>query len=302
MRPRFDACRRERAPPRSSLGHRPHRAASLDEAFLGRDRLPRALRRAEAIARTLRQRIRDELHLPASAGVAPVKFVAKIGSDLAKPDGFRVVRPGEARRFLAPLSVARLWGVGPATHRAPAALGPATIDDIARRDRDELVRFARSAGGAPARPLPRHRPQARHARPRREEHRRRGHFRRRPSPPATSSSPPARPGAARRPSAASIGPRRPRSRAQAQDPRLRAAHPAHYPARGHRRRPDPPRSRGGLVSREDELGGAGPDEASRVSAVLPEAPTVQPGLFRTPYARRATKLNGALTPSPTASA
>jgi len=113
---------------------------SLDEAFLDVTGSRALFGEPEAIARTLRQRIRDELRLPASAGVAPVKFVAKIGSDLAKPDGLRVVRPGEARRFLAPLSVARLWGVGPATHQRLAALGLSTIDDIARRDRDELVR------------------------------------------------------------------------------------------------------------------------------------------------------------------
>ena len=90
------------------------------------------------IARTIRQRIRDELRLPASAGVASVKFVAKIGSDHAKPDGLRVVPPGEERAFLAPLSVARLWGVGARTHERLRALGLETIDDVARRDRAAL--------------------------------------------------------------------------------------------------------------------------------------------------------------------
>jgi DNA polymerase-4 len=112
---------------------------SLDEAFLDVTGSRALFGEPEAIARTLRQRIRDELQLPASAGVAPVKFAAKVASDLAKPDGLRAVAPGGVRAFLAPLSVARLWGVGARTHERLRALGLETIDDVARRDRGALV-------------------------------------------------------------------------------------------------------------------------------------------------------------------
>ncbi len=113
---------------------------SLDEAFLDVTGSRALFGEPDAIARSLRQRIRDELHLPASAGVARVKFVAKIGSDLAKPDGLRVVLPGDERCFLAPLSVARLWGVGPRTHERLRAIGLETIDDVSRRDPVALER------------------------------------------------------------------------------------------------------------------------------------------------------------------
>jgi DNA polymerase-4 len=113
---------------------------SLDEAFLDVTGSRALFGDAAVIARGLRERIRDELRLPASAGVASVKFVAKIGSDLAKPDGLRVVAPGDERAFLAPLSVARLWGVGARTHERLRALGLETIDDVARRDRAALER------------------------------------------------------------------------------------------------------------------------------------------------------------------
>ncbi len=119
---------------------------SLDEAFLDVTGSRALFGEPEAIARTLRQRIRDELHLPASAGVAPVKFVAKIASDLAKPDGLRVVPPGTVVSFLAPLPVSRLWGVGARTHQRLANVGIETVDDVARHDRDALVHLLGSLG------------------------------------------------------------------------------------------------------------------------------------------------------------
>lgn len=119
---------------------------SLDEAFLDVTGSRALFGEPEAIARSLRARIRDELRLPASAGVAPVKFVAKIASDLAKPDGLRVVPPGSVVDFLKPLPVSRLWGVGARTHQRLAAVGIETIDDVARHDRDALVHLLGSLG------------------------------------------------------------------------------------------------------------------------------------------------------------
>src|SRR6185295_4483028 len=84
-----------------------------------------------AIAAELRRRIAADVGLPASAGIAAVKMVAKIASDLAKPNGQLEVPAGQTRAFLAPLPVTRLWGVGPKTAEALRALGVATIGDLA---------------------------------------------------------------------------------------------------------------------------------------------------------------------------
>ena len=86
---------------------------SLDEAFLDVTASQELFGAPADIARQLRERIRRETGLPASAGIAEVKYVAKVASDLAKPDGQREVPAGTAKAFLAPLPVSRLWGVGP---------------------------------------------------------------------------------------------------------------------------------------------------------------------------------------------
>jgi len=113
---------------------------SLDEAFLDVTG-SRALFGAPAeIARRLRARIADEVGLPASAGIAEVKLVAKIASDLAKPNGQVEVPPGGGAAFLAPLPVSRLWGVGPKSARTLAAMELETVGDIARRDPAALER------------------------------------------------------------------------------------------------------------------------------------------------------------------
>lgn len=107
---------------------------SLDECFLdvttNKPNIPYAARLADE----LRTRIRDELGLTASAGVAPVKFVAKIASDHRKPDGLTVIPPERVQAFLHPLPVERLWGVGPATARRLHHLGITRIADVVRRD------------------------------------------------------------------------------------------------------------------------------------------------------------------------
>jgi DNA polymerase-4 len=121
---------------------------SLDEAFLDVTASRRLFGAPAEIARLLRARIADEVGLPASAGIAGVKLVAKIASDMAKPNGqLEVPLDGDAA-FLAPLPVSRLWGVGPKSARALALMGLDTVGDIARRDPEELARRLGPSGRA----------------------------------------------------------------------------------------------------------------------------------------------------------
>jgi DNA polymerase-4 len=118
---------------------------SLDEAFLDVADSTALFGPPAAIARMLRARIAAEVGLPSSAGIAAVKFAAKIASDLAKPNGQREVPAGETRAFLAPLPVGRLWGVGRKTEAALHELGLRQIGDLAAADADWLAR--KVAGG-----------------------------------------------------------------------------------------------------------------------------------------------------------
>ncbi|HEU4672301.1 MAG TPA: DNA polymerase IV [Candidatus Limnocylindrales bacterium] len=113
---------------------------SIDEAFLDVTGSTALFGDGEAIARQIRDAVRDEVGITASVGVAATKLVAKIGSDLRKPDGLVVVRPGEEPAFLAPLPIARLWGVGPATATILREYGVATIGDLAALPVEVLVR------------------------------------------------------------------------------------------------------------------------------------------------------------------
>jgi nucleotidyltransferase/DNA polymerase involved in DNA repair len=113
---------------------------SIDEAFLDVTFSSRALGTGEAIGRKLKQAIRDETRLTASVGVASSKLVAKVASDLQKPDGLTVVAPGTEQAFLAPLPVRRLWGVGPKLEETLAKLGVRTIGDLAALDPARLER------------------------------------------------------------------------------------------------------------------------------------------------------------------
>jgi DNA polymerase-4 len=119
---------------------------SLDEAFLDVT-ASRALHgEGPEIARRIKDRVRAEVGLVASAGVASCKFLAKIASDLEKPDGLVVVRAGEEAAFLRDLPIRRLWGVGPAAERELAGLGARTIGDLVRMGRARLTRRLGAAG------------------------------------------------------------------------------------------------------------------------------------------------------------
>jgi len=103
---------------------------SLDEAFLDVTGSEHLFGSAAEIGRKIKQDIRQELHLVASVGVAPVKFVAKIASDLEKPNGFVVVQRDTLQAFLDPLPVGRLWGVGRVSGEVFRKLGIRTIGEL----------------------------------------------------------------------------------------------------------------------------------------------------------------------------
>ncbi len=105
---------------------------SVDEAFLDLTGTQTLWGPAVEAVRRIKARIRDETGLTASAGLAANKFVAKVASDLEKPDGLVVVEPGREAEFLAPLPIERLWGVGKVTAKELAALGISTIGQLQR--------------------------------------------------------------------------------------------------------------------------------------------------------------------------
>lgn len=113
---------------------------SIDEAFLDVTGCRRLFGPPQRIGREIKRRIADEVGLTASVGVAPNKFLAKLASDLEKPDGFVVISAYEAAARLAPLPVEKLWGVGARTREQLAAIGVARIGDLA------LIPPARLAG------------------------------------------------------------------------------------------------------------------------------------------------------------
>ena len=114
---------------------------SLDEAFLDVSASRALFGSGEAIAEAIRRAIRDETGLGASAGVATCKLVAKIASDQRKPDGLTVVPPGEERRFLAPLPIERMWGIGPKAAATARAAGLQRIGDLAASGSATLERL-----------------------------------------------------------------------------------------------------------------------------------------------------------------
>ncbi len=129
---------------------------SIDEAFL--DLTPRLHQelgtgtgagwweRAVELAARIKQEIRDRESLTASVGVAPNKFLAKVASDLRKPDGLVLVRPEDVVSFLDPLPISRLWGVGPKTEERLHALGIRTVSELRAVDQTVLYRHFGSLG------------------------------------------------------------------------------------------------------------------------------------------------------------
>jgi len=113
---------------------------SIDEAFLDVAGSEALFGPPEEIARRIKVAVRGEVGLTASVGVATTKLVAKVASDLRKPDGLVVVQPGEEASFLAPLPITRLWGVGEQTRVALSEHGVRTIGDLAALPVDVLVR------------------------------------------------------------------------------------------------------------------------------------------------------------------
>ena len=111
---------------------------SLDEAFLDATGSVRLFGPVEAIGRAVKKDIRDELQLVASVGVAPNKFLAKLASDLEKPDGFTVIAPDAVQAVLEPLPVTRIWGVGKATKQKFDGLGIRTIGDLGNLSLQQL--------------------------------------------------------------------------------------------------------------------------------------------------------------------
>jgi len=99
------------------------------------------------IAARLRREVRERVGLPITVGVARTKFLAKVASGVAKPDGLLVVPPERELAFLHPLPIERLWGVGPVTARRLNELGIRTVSDVARLDEAVLVSIVGRASG-----------------------------------------------------------------------------------------------------------------------------------------------------------
>ena len=133
---------------------------SLDEAYLDVTENKTGMPTATLVARAIRDQIREELKLTASAGVAPNKFLAKLASDWRKPNGFFVIQPDDVDAFLLPLPVARLPGVGKVTEEKLTKLGIKTVSELRGLDLSALehefgrygVRLYELARGIPDRP------------------------------------------------------------------------------------------------------------------------------------------------------
>lgn len=111
---------------------------SIDEAFLDVTGSVQLLGKPEEIARELRRKIHAATGVTASVGVAPNKFVAKLASDMDKPDGLTVIPQEKVAEILGPLPIGRMWGVGPATEARLVNLGILTFADVRRRSLSTL--------------------------------------------------------------------------------------------------------------------------------------------------------------------
>ncbi|MDD9207031.1 DNA polymerase IV [Georgenia sp. 10Sc9-8] len=120
---------------------------SIDEAFLDVSGTTHLLGPPATIATRIRQRVRAEVGLPISVGAARTKHLAKIASQVAKPDGLVVVEPAREREFLDPLPVGLMWGVGPVTREQLAGRGIHTIGELAQTETRTLERLLGYAAG-----------------------------------------------------------------------------------------------------------------------------------------------------------
>ena len=119
---------------------------SIDEAFLDITGSVALLGPADEIARSIKKAIREATGMTASVGLAPNKFLAKIASDLKKPDGLVVLQEADVDQFLRDLPISRLWGVGPKTEARLHEMGFRTIGQLASASRESLVRTLGSLG------------------------------------------------------------------------------------------------------------------------------------------------------------
>ncbi len=120
---------------------------SIDEAFLDVGGLARVSGPPVVIAARLRQEVKERVGLPITVGVARTKFLAKVASAVAKPDGLLVVEPDREFEFLHPLPVERLWGVGPVTSEKLRSRGIYTVGEVATLTEDTLVSILGGASG-----------------------------------------------------------------------------------------------------------------------------------------------------------
>ncbi|MET8552736.1 DNA polymerase IV [Micromonospora zamorensis] len=120
---------------------------SIDEAFLDVGGLWRLVGAPAEIAERLRREVRERVHLPITVGVARTKFLAKVASGVAKPDGLLVVAPDAELAFLHPLPVERLWGVGPVTSAKLRERRIRTVGEVARLGEAALVSMLGSGAG-----------------------------------------------------------------------------------------------------------------------------------------------------------
>ena len=119
---------------------------SLDEAFLDVTHNKKGMELAVDIAKEIKQRIREELNLVASAGISYNKFLAKVASDFRKPDGLCTIHPNQAWEFIAKLPIESFWGVGPITAKKMHALGIHKGKDLQQCTQEMLTRVFGKAG------------------------------------------------------------------------------------------------------------------------------------------------------------
>ncbi len=141
-------------------------ALSIDEAFLDVRGMHEIAGSPEAIAARLRAEVREQVGLPITVGVARTKFLAKVASGVAKPDGLLIVPPDRELAFLHPLPVERLWGVGKVTAAKLHTHGVTTVGEVARLSEERLVAMVGPASGRQLHALA-HNRDARRVQPRR---------------------------------------------------------------------------------------------------------------------------------------